>query len=120
VLTSPNSNQNLNNLLKLKDEEIAKLKEENEILKVDNKLLQEEINTLSKRIKIDETIENLEKSMKNNLFEIESTMLSYSKNLGKFAIEDNMSIKQKLNEKDKKCYDEIQNLLKKEFQFVND
>ena len=109
----------LESTLKERDNQIESLREEIEKLNNEKDYLIVELEKSKNEIKLGETIEILEKSIKSNVKEIENVYKSFKEQIEIFYREENLILKEKLNNYEDNFLSEFKKMLSNEFDFVN-
>lgn len=105
-------------LLKEKEMENEKLRDEIEKLKNEKDDLQQKLTMLTLDLKLDETIQKLENSIKTNIDKVENLHNIYNRNIEFLYKEENIELKKRLIMKESKELDDLKNLMSNEFNFV--
>jgi len=105
-------------IIKVKDEEITRLKDDIEGLTSEKEDLEKKVITLQKAIDLEKTIENIEKSIRNNLKDIESVYSNYKFQIENLYYDENLSLKDRLNTKEDTILADLNNVLKNDFKIV--
>ncbi len=115
-------------LIKEKEEEKLKIREEIDNLKTEKEDLEKEVKRMKNDLNLSKTIETLEKSFRNNVNDMESMFLKYQSQTECFYKEELLNLKEKLVKKQGTEIDRIKDLIsnqkefkdfKKNFQQIN-
>ena len=90
-----NNENNVETLIKFKDLEILRLKDEIDNLQNENKILIERIIIIERQNNIDETIEKLEKSIKRNINEMTSFSIKINYDNNELLVNEITNFKEK-------------------------